>query len=61
MTSDVTDEENAKSAAKVSQAKQTTEHMVETNVQEVLETAAVNEVSPVEAGLLLAYRRILEQ
>ncbi|MCH2134456.1 MAG: hypothetical protein MK116_11980 [Phycisphaerales bacterium] len=61
MTSSVSDEENASTAAKVVEAKETTERMVEANVREVLEMSSSNAVSPMDAGLLLAYRRILER
>jgi glutamate dehydrogenase (NAD(P)+) len=58
LTSDVSDEENARTAAKVLEAKHTTRTMVSANVTEVLDLAASAGASPVDAGSLLALRRV---
>ena len=59
MTSAVTDEENARSRAKVLEAKRTTEALVEKNVIEVLEIADDHQAALVDAASLLALRRVL--
>lgn len=58
LTSSVTDEENARTAAKVDEAKHTTRMMVAANVAEVFELAASTGASPVDAASLLALRRV---
>jgi glutamate dehydrogenase (NAD(P)+) len=58
LTSDVSDEENARTAAKVDEAKHTTRTMVSANVTEVLDLASSAGASPVDAASLLALRRV---
>jgi glutamate dehydrogenase (NAD(P)+) len=58
LTSDVSDEENARTAAKVDEAKHTTRTMVSANVAEVLDLASSAGASPVDAASLLALRRV---
>lgn len=59
MTSAVTDEENARTGAKVTEAKDATRAMVARNVREVLCIAADHEAPLVDAASLLALRRVL--
>ena len=49
---------NARTAAKVDEAKHTTRTMVSANVAEVLDLAASAGASPVDAASLLALRRV---
>jgi glutamate dehydrogenase (NAD(P)+) len=58
MTSSVTDEENARTYAKVDEAKHATRTMVADNVREVVEIAAAHDAPLVDAASLLALRRI---
>lgn len=58
LTSEVSDEENARTAAKVDEAKHTTRAMVSANVAEVLDLASSAGASPVDAASLLALRRV---
>jgi len=58
MTSDVSDEENARTRAKVDEAKTATRSMVAENVSEVLAIADLHEAPLVDAATLLALRRI---
>jgi glutamate dehydrogenase (NAD(P)+) len=58
MTSDVSDEENARTLAKVDEAKNATRSMVAENVREVLALADLHEAPLVDAAALLALRRI---
>lgn len=58
MTSNVTDEENAKSRAKVDEAKAATRSMVAGNVREILALADQHDAPLVDAATLLALRRI---
>lgn len=59
MTSAVTDEENARTGAKVQEAKDATRRLVGANVKEVLRIAETNESALVDAASLLALRRVL--
>lgn len=58
MTSSVTNEENARTYAKVDEAKHATRTMVADNVREVVEIAAAHDAPLVDAASLLALRRI---
>jgi glutamate dehydrogenase (NAD(P)+) len=59
MTSTVSDEENARTRAKVAEAKEATRTMVAQNVREVLSIAADHDAPLVDAASLLALRRVL--
>ena len=59
MTSAVTDEENARTGAKVKEAKDATRRLVAANVREVLAIAESHESALVDAASLLALRRVL--
>lgn len=58
LTSEISNEENASTRAKVAEAKQYTEEKVAANVRAVLELADSAGVDPARAALLLAYRRV---
>jgi glutamate dehydrogenase (NAD(P)+) len=58
LTSSVSNEENARTAAKVDEAKHTTRTMVADNVVQVLELSASAEASPTDSATLLAMRRV---
>ncbi|MDP7086800.1 MAG: Glu/Leu/Phe/Val dehydrogenase dimerization domain-containing protein [Phycisphaerales bacterium] len=58
LTSDISDEENARTGAKVEEAKQMTREMVADNVRQVLELSAAASASPTDAATVLAIRRV---
>lgn len=58
LTSTVSNEENARTAAKVDEAKHATRTMVSDNVVQVLELSSSAEASPTDAAMLLAMRRV---
>ena len=58
LTSDVSDDENARTGAKVEEAKQVTREMVADNVRQVLELSAAASASPTDAATVLAIRRV---
>ncbi len=58
LSSKVSVEENAKTRAKVTQAKELTRSKIQENVRETLEIAKSYQIEPVEAGLSLALGRI---
>jgi len=58
LTSSVSNEENARTAAKVDEAKHTTRTMVADNVVQVLDLSISTDASPTDAATLLAMRRV---
>jgi glutamate dehydrogenase (NAD(P)+) len=58
LVSEVTNEENARTGAKVTEAMEFTRTKVSTNVRQMLELADSVGVDPVRAGLYLSYQRV---
>ena len=58
LISDVTNEENARTRATVTEAMEFTRAKVSTNVRQMLELADSVGVDPVRAGLYLSYQRV---
>ena len=61
LTSDVTPEENAKTRAKVLEAKETTIKRIQENVAELISIIDDHNVAPQKAGLYLSLQKILVQ
>lgn len=61
LTSDVTPEENAKTRAKVLEAKETTIKRIQENVAELISIIDDHNVAPQKAGLYLSLQKILAQ
>jgi glutamate dehydrogenase/leucine dehydrogenase len=60
LTSKVTPEENAKTRAKVNEAKEITIARITANIEKLMKLVADNGIDPVKAGRYMAYKNIFE-